>query len=259
MGYGITEKLISKNRSYEKLVPDGFVIHSTATPGATDENEQAYFNNNNIKASAHYFIDWDSITRTIPENEVAWHAGYTANHKYLSVEMCEPKDYNLTQFEEVWKRTVWLVADACVRYNWTTGPNVWSHRGISNRWNETNHIDPIPYLQKYGKTWEELLLAIDNEIDAIKIKNLIQNNKTTVKSLIIYQGEADERAANYLADYLHCPVVDYENFVKEILIGIDNIYVIGGMVPFIDSKAKIIKGDDRFNTMAEVLKFIENG
>ena len=32
-------KLLSKNRSHELLVPVGIVLHETATPGATAENE----------------------------------------------------------------------------------------------------------------------------------------------------------------------------------------------------------------------------
>ena len=38
-------KLLSKNRSYELLVPIGIVLHETATPGATAQNEFLYFNN----------------------------------------------------------------------------------------------------------------------------------------------------------------------------------------------------------------------
>lgn len=168
MSYPIKEALISYNRSHKALQPQGFVIHSTATPGASDENEQAYFNSGDRRASVHYFADWDSITRTVPENEQAWHAGPTANSKFLSVEMCEPAGYDEAKFNEVWNRTVWLVADACVRYGWSTGPDVFSHRGISSMWHETDHTDPIGFLQKYGRTWDELLSAIDDEISRIK-------------------------------------------------------------------------------------------
>jgi N-acetylmuramoyl-L-alanine amidase len=163
MMYSVDEQLLTINRPKTSLKPQGFVIHSTDTPRATAQNEYNYFNSGYRGASAHYFIDSTSIVRTVPENEVAWHAGQTANSKYLSAEMCETEP-----FEEVWKRTVWLVADACVRYGWSTGPNVWSHRGISNLYHETNHTDPIDFLKRNGKTWDDLLTAIDQEIENIK-------------------------------------------------------------------------------------------
>lgn len=166
MTYPISEQLIKFNRSGQSLSPQGFVVHSTATPNATAQNEHDYFNGGDRQASAHYFADDTTIIRCIPENEVAWHAGQTANHKFLSVEMSEFSDP--TRFQNVWDRTVWLVADACVRYGWTTGPNVYSHRGISALYGETDHTDPIQYLADHGKTWDQLLAAIDAAIVTIK-------------------------------------------------------------------------------------------
>ena len=160
--YQISEQLISRNRSHEHLSPIGYVIHSTDNTQDTAQNERNYYNNNDLKASVHYFVG-TQIIRCVPENEVAWGCGPTGNHRYLQAEMCEGEP-----FAEVWARTVWLVADACVRYGWSTGPGVWSHRGISNMNNETDHQDPIAYLERNGKTWEQLLSAIDAEIANIK-------------------------------------------------------------------------------------------
>jgi len=164
--YPISEQLIKFNRSRKSLSPAGFVIHSTATPNATAQNEFNYFNGGDRQASVHYFADWTQIIRTIPENEQCWGCGPTGNSKYLQVEMCEPSDAN--QFNEVWNRTVWLVARACVDHGWSTGPNVFSHRGISAMYKETNHTDPIQFLANHGKTWEQLIYDIDIMIAVIK-------------------------------------------------------------------------------------------
>ena len=51
------------------------VIHYTANDGDTDENNGNYFNGANRKASAHYFVDDDSVTQSVPDNYVAWHCG----------------------------------------------------------------------------------------------------------------------------------------------------------------------------------------
>ena len=166
MTYPISEQLIKFNRSHKSLSPSGFVIHSTATPNATAQNEFNYFNGGDRQASVHYFVDWGYIIRTIPENEQCWGCGQTGNSKFLQVEMCEPSD--ASKFQEVWNRTIWLVADACVKHGWSTGPNVYSHRGISGMYKETNHTDPIQFLANHGKTWDQLLSAIDAEIARLK-------------------------------------------------------------------------------------------
>ena len=51
------------------------VIHYTANDGDTDEANGNYFKNNIVQASAHYFVDDDSITQSVPDNYIAWHCG----------------------------------------------------------------------------------------------------------------------------------------------------------------------------------------
>ena len=51
------------------------VIHYTSNDGDTDENNGNYFKNNVVSASAHYFVDDDSITQSVPDNYVAWSVG----------------------------------------------------------------------------------------------------------------------------------------------------------------------------------------
>lgn len=51
------------------------VIHYTANDGDTDENNGKYFKNNIVKASAHYFVDDDSVTQSVPDNYIAWSVG----------------------------------------------------------------------------------------------------------------------------------------------------------------------------------------
>lgn len=51
------------------------VIHYTANDGDTDESNGKYFKNNVVKASAHYFVDSDSITQSVPDDYVAYSVG----------------------------------------------------------------------------------------------------------------------------------------------------------------------------------------
>lgn len=82
------------------------VIHYTANDGDTDENNGKYFANNVVKASAHYFVDDDSITQSVPDNHTAWSVGgnrygnykqtggakfygQCTNSNSLSIEICD--------------------------------------------------------------------------------------------------------------------------------------------------------------------------
>lgn len=82
------------------------VIHYTGNDGDTDENNGKYFANNIVKASAHYFVDDDSVTQSVPDNYVAWsvggnkygdckttgggrYYGKCINSNSLSIELCD--------------------------------------------------------------------------------------------------------------------------------------------------------------------------
>lgn len=51
------------------------VIHYTSNDGDKDENNGKYFAGNVVSASAHYFVDSDSITQSVPDDYVAWSVG----------------------------------------------------------------------------------------------------------------------------------------------------------------------------------------
>jgi N-acetylmuramoyl-L-alanine amidase CwlA len=167
--YIVNQKFITNNRSYSKFKPEGIVLHSTANEGGTDEMHYVYFNSKNRGASAHDFIDWDSITQLIPHDERAGHAGYTANRRYLGFELCEPKGYNPIQFQEVWKRATWRFADVFInelKIYKVTKENLPSHKEISDKYpTQTDHQDPVAYFKKYGKTVDDFRSDVQKEID----------------------------------------------------------------------------------------------
>ena len=78
MAYVLKENLANKKnygakRSLDKI--KYIVIHFTANDGDTDENNGKYFKNNVVGASAHYFVDDDSVTQSVPDNYVAYSVG----------------------------------------------------------------------------------------------------------------------------------------------------------------------------------------
>jgi len=165
MEYSITQNFIQKNRSHQPFSPIGMVVHETATPNATDEAERNYFNNNDIKASVHAFVDYDSITQTLPWDEICWGAGYTANRRFVQVELCH---FDGERFTEVWNRGVWLFAWVFInelKIYTVTDFNLMSHQEVSARWGETDHTDPYGFFADNGKTVDEFRSAVQVEID----------------------------------------------------------------------------------------------
>lgn len=84
------------------------VIHYTANDGDTDEANANYFKGANRRASAHYFVDDNSITRSVYDNYIAWSVGGSkysncsktgggklyricTNTNSISIEMCDTK------------------------------------------------------------------------------------------------------------------------------------------------------------------------
>lgn len=58
------------------------VWHYTASDGATDENSGNYFKNNVTKTSAHYFVDDDSVTISVPDTYTAYSVGGSRYYDY---------------------------------------------------------------------------------------------------------------------------------------------------------------------------------
>ena len=78
MSYKLKKKYANKNNYGAKRSTSNIkyiVIHYTANDGDTDEANANYFTSPNRKASAHYFIDDDSITESVPVEYTAYSVG----------------------------------------------------------------------------------------------------------------------------------------------------------------------------------------
>ena len=87
---GLTKKTNLANRknygSMRTLHPGKvyLVFHFTANDGATDEANANYFKTRIVNASAHWFVDDDSATNSVPENDTAWSVGGARYSNYKS-------------------------------------------------------------------------------------------------------------------------------------------------------------------------------
>ena len=76
------------------------VVHYTANDGDTDTGNIVYFKGEHRKASAHYFVDEDSITQSVRDIDTAWHCGSDKGYYHkkcrncnsLGIEMCSDKN-----------------------------------------------------------------------------------------------------------------------------------------------------------------------
>lgn len=78
MSYTFKKQLANKSNYGEKRdlsTIKYLVLHYTSNDGDTDENNGKYFANNIVNASAHYFVDDDSVTQSVPDDYVAWSVG----------------------------------------------------------------------------------------------------------------------------------------------------------------------------------------
>lgn len=110
---------------------------------------------------------------------------------------------------------------------------------------------------------------LDNFDSGILLTNIIltkNEEATKVKNLVVYGNDKDQRAAEYLADYLGCAIIDgtrpYSDYGT-----IENIYGVGG-APVTNGTAgwtgymkpeNIIAGADRFLTCQKVLDIVRLG
>lgn len=111
------------------------VIHYTGNDGDHDEGNATYFKNNVVKASAHYFVDDDSVTVSVPDLFTAWAVGGTkwkdcattgggtmygkiTNANSISVEMCDTlRNGTLMATEKTMANTAELVKSLMKKYN----------------------------------------------------------------------------------------------------------------------------------------------
>lgn len=143
--------------------PEGVVVHETATPGATAEDEVSYFNNNwpTIQTYVHAFVDANSIINIHSADYGVWGAGPTANSKYIQVELCETD--SVDAFARSVANDAYYVASKLHQYGLPVeyGKTVVSHDQTSQWWHETTHTDPTGYFAKWNYDMEQFTALVN--------------------------------------------------------------------------------------------------
>jgi N-acetylmuramoyl-L-alanine amidase len=106
------------------------VVHNTANPNSTAQNERDYLVNpvNTSATSFHIVVDEHGAIEAIPLNEMAFHSGDSlGNAKGIGIEICESGDYD--QAEE---NAVKLIA-FLAKYYKISPENIKTHKDFSGK------------------------------------------------------------------------------------------------------------------------------
>ena len=192
------------------------VIHYTANDGDTDEGNGNYFANNIVGASAHYFVDDDSITRSVPDDYIAWAVGgskykYTkggtfygkcTNANSISIELCDTKKNGVYDFTEATiKNAADLVKLLMKKYNVPV-------ERVIRHYDVTGKVCPKPFVDD-EKAWKEFKeRLVDNmEKRYNKISELPQWAKPTIQKLVDSGKIADGNKLDMSEDMLRVLVI----------------------------------------------------
>lgn len=84
-----------------------------------------------------------------------------------------------------------------------------------------------------------------------------------VKNLVVVGNSIDHRAAEYLADYLQCPVIDanlpFDYSTVTNVYGVGGTPTTNGIIGWTGYAKKVIVGSNRYDTCLQVLNFIKAG
>lgn len=151
------EDLVVKNQfsrpGFKLLGVKAIIMHYTATPGATDENEQDFFDGadggGSRYAGAHFFIDRDSARLIIPLDEVAYHANEkpskvpslratapyykegNANLLSIGIELCVEKDGTI--HADTVTRAVNVATELCRHFKLNPLNDIYRHYDITGK------------------------------------------------------------------------------------------------------------------------------
>lgn len=154
----------NKNNKY-------IVIHFTANNGDTALGNCKYFCDVNRNASAHYFIDENSVYQCVKDSDMAWHCGaksykhpYCRNSNSLGVELCSRKDSKGNYYfkDKTVDNAVELVKMLMTKYNVPIA-NVIRHYDV------TGKNCPAPFVRD-NKAWQEFKSRLEEQVVKQNIK-----------------------------------------------------------------------------------------
>ncbi len=181
------------------------VIHYTANDGDHDESNANYFKNNIKQASAHYFVDGDSITQNVLDNYVAYSVGgakwadcpktgggkfynVCTNNNSISVELCDEVKNGKSDFTEATlKNAADLVKMLMKKYN-IDSDHVIRHFDVNGKHCPKPMMGDSPAWVAFKKrleeyTVEKLNIVVDGKKHEVNRVLVGQNNFIKIRDI----------------------------------------------------------------------------
>lgn len=168
------------------------VLHYTANNGDTARGNCQYFSGPDRLASAHYFVDENSVWRSVPEEDTAWHCGANRykhpacrNANSIGVELCSRKDAQGSYYikPETAAHAVRLVRMLMEKYGIPVSR-------VLRHYDVTGKRCPAPWVNDESQ-WRAFLEALEREI---------KMNKEEAKKIVQERAGLEERTIQYLAE-----------------------------------------------------------
>ena len=169
------------------------VVHYTGNDGDTDENNGKFFARTVTKTSAHYFVDDDSITQSVPDDFNAYHCGTTGKYKHptcrnsnsIGVEICDDvRNGSIYPSAKTIENALELVRHLMKKYN-VPASNVIRHYDVTGKlcpayWVGTAEKDAkwkTEFWNKLGAKETPTPKADKNGVDYAAARSEAYNNK----------------------------------------------------------------------------------
>lgn len=177
----LEQRLMTKNETFKKnilLVPQGIVVHSTATPQPKADAYISQWDKAGIYAAVHAFIESGRVVQTLPWNVQGAHAGGLANQTHIGFEICEPAGHtyvnnvmtgydvykNAPYFKAVWYNAVELCVMLCRKYSLPASSIVCHSEGYKLGI-ASNHGDVMHWFPRHGKNMDDFRKEVNDYLN----------------------------------------------------------------------------------------------
>lgn len=159
------------------------VYHYTGNDGDKAANNAAYFQNNIVKASAHYFVDDTTVYLSVPELKVAWAVGGSKyanadktgggtmygvinNTNSISIEMCDTIRNGVYQASEATLANAAALGRALMKKYGIPIENVYRHFDVTGK--------HCPSYLVNAQKWAEFKERLTMDIEALTDEELVR-------------------------------------------------------------------------------------
>lgn len=174
----INKHITSVNRNIGKDKVNKYIVIHYVGAVSSAYNNVCYFKNEYRGASAHYFVDDNSIWQCVLDKDIAWHCGTKGkyynnarNNNSIGIEMCCYKNNGKLEIsDKTINNTIELVKELMNKYNISI-ENVVRHYDV------THKVCPAPFVEDITR-WNDF-------------KNRISGQEPTIidkKPDVVYQG-----------------------------------------------------------------------